>query len=132
MGRGVQFLELQRFLEEVLEHEITLNPEGLQRVVAQVTAQRAGAAPDRRRRRCRAGEAWGAQDSQPLAHKVTTSVSFERVEIGDAVVRRLAARAPSQATRGHSPRVYAALAHGCGKDQRRTAAATCVEVRAEL
>ncbi len=54
MGRGVQFLELQRFLEEVLEHVVIINPEGLQLVVAQVTAQRAGAARDRRRRR-RAG-----------------------------------------------------------------------------
>ena len=53
MGRGVQFLELQRLLEELLEHGIIINPEGLQRVVAQVTAQRAGAAPDRRRRRVR-------------------------------------------------------------------------------
>jgi hypothetical protein len=78
------------------------------------------------------GEAWGAQDSQPIGYQVTTSVFFERVELGDGVVRRLAARAPSQATRGHSPRVYAALAQGCGKARRRTAAATCVEVRADL
>ncbi len=47
--RGVQCLELQRFREEVLD------PELLQLVVAQVTAQRAGAARDRRHR-CRAGK----------------------------------------------------------------------------
>jgi hypothetical protein len=50
MGGGVQFLELQRLLEELLEHGITLNPD-TQRVVAQVTAQRAGVAPDSCRRR---------------------------------------------------------------------------------
>ncbi len=78
-------------------------------------------------------EAWGAQDSQPLEHEVS---AFERSEFGDAVVRRLAARAPSQATRGHSPRVCAALAHTgaarLGGGGGRTAAATCAEVWAEL
>jgi hypothetical protein len=91
--RGVQCLELQRFRKEVLD------PKLLQRVVAQVAAQSARAARDRRRRH--AG-LWGAQDSEPIGYQVAINVT-ERVKEGNGVVRRLPARAQVKPREGTPP-----------------------------